>query len=215
MTDTLDILWLRTLEELGDRAAHEIKDTLNGVSLSLEVVRGRSAGGRADHASSVSDFAAAAAAQLELVTERVEAMLALSRRPREPVDLALALRRLAALLVPAAKADGGLLRVEGANGSVTTPASGQAVRLALGSALLSLVRTGGGTCLLEPVGAAPGSGTSGTNGCAVVRFSHESAQPSIDPEIISAIGEQAIRVQHGTRGSGGGMDTLLVFPVLS
>src|SRR4051812_36654521 len=103
----LDLLWLRTLEELGDRAAHEIKDTLNGVSLSLEVVRGRSGSigsGHGAQTSSVSDFAATAAAQLELVTERVDAMLALSRRPREPGDIAITLRRMAALLVPAAKA---------------------------------------------------------------------------------------------------------------
>src|SRR3954471_14229448 len=114
MTD-LDLLWLRTLEDIGDKAAHEIKDTLNGVSLSLEVVRSRSG-----QASSVSDFAATAAAQLELVTSRVEAMLALSRRAREPADVSATLRRLGALLVPAAKADGSRLTVEGTDVSVLT-----------------------------------------------------------------------------------------------
>src|SRR3954466_5950108 len=95
----LDLLWLRTLEELGDRAAHEIKDTLNGVSLSLEVVRGRSgasAGRKNPYASSVSDFAATAAAQLELVTERIEDLLSLSRKPREPGDMPITLQSFSA-----------------------------------------------------------------------------------------------------------------------
>ena len=37
----IDTLWLRTLEEVVNRAAHEVKDSLNGVSLNVEVVRSR------------------------------------------------------------------------------------------------------------------------------------------------------------------------------
>jgi len=205
----LDLLWLRTLEELGDRAAHEIKDTLNGVSLSLEVVRGRSETGHSQ-ASSVSDFAAAAAAQLDLVTERIEAMLALSRRPREPADVAITLRRMASLLVPAAKADGGSLTVEGTGGSFSTQVSGQAVRLALGAALLALLRKGGGRCSMEsPNGTLP---PGGDGAAAVVRFSHEPADACrIDPEIVSAIEQHGIRVEMG-EVPGGGTETRLVFP---
>jgi hypothetical protein len=206
----LDLLWLRTLEELGDLAAHEIKDTLNGVSLSLEVVRGRSGavGGMGAPNSSVSDFAATAASQLELVTERIDAMLALSRRPREPADVAITLRRMAALLVPAAKADGGSLSVEGAEVSVCTRAPGQAMRLALGAALLALLRTGGGRCRLELSDGTNGRANLGGAGpSAVVRFSHEAADACrIDPEIVSQL------EQHGIRLERSGSDTVLVFP---
>ena len=219
MTD-IDLLWLRTLEELGDRAAHEIKDTLNGVSLSLEVVRGRS-GMTSSASSSVSDFAATAAAQLELVTERIEAMLVLSRRPREPADVAMTLRRLASLMVPAAKADGASLTVEGAEGSATTRAAAQATRLALGALLLQLVRHGGGKCRLEAGPASPangnGGGIHGSDGrAAVVRFSHEAADAcTLDPEIQSTIEEHGIRVEQGHAREEGGRrfaETLLVFP---
>ena len=218
MTD-LDLLWLRTLEELGDRAAHEIKDTLNGVSLSLEVVRGRSgmtSTGSHSAASSVSDFAATAAAQLELVTERIEAMLSLSRKPREPADVAITLRRMASLLVPAARADGGSLTVDGVAGSVSTSAAGQATRLALGATLLALVRTGGGKCRLEGSegggkeggGAIPGSAGSAT----VVRFSHEAADAcKLDPDIVSTIEQHGIHVEQ-RHANGGSAETLLVFP---
>jgi hypothetical protein len=205
--DSLEILWLRTLEELGDRAAHEIKDTLNGVSLSLEVVRGRS-GGHGGQASSVSDFAATAAAQLELATERIDAMLALSRRPREPADVAITLRRMAALLVPAAKADGRSLSVEGAGGSACTRAPGQAMRLALGATLLALLRSGGGQCRLETADGSNGKEMlAGHSPSAVVRFSHESADGCmIDPDIVSQI------EQHGIRLERAGRETVLVFP---
>lgn len=194
----LDQLWLRTLEELGDLAAHEIKDTLNGVSLSLEVVRSRSG-----NASSVSDFAATAAGQLELVTARVDAMLVLARRPKEPADISATLRRLASVLVPAAKAEGGTLNIEGIEGSTLTSAPGQASRLALTASLLALIRMGGeGSCRLEG-----GSRTAVSEGGAVVHFSHESAETcSLDPDVVSAIEQHEIRL--GT----GGPDLRLAFP---
>jgi hypothetical protein len=197
MTD-LDVLWLHVLEELGDKAAHEIKDTLNGVSLNLEVVRSRAA-----DATSVSEFAATAASQLDLVTARVSAMLALSRRSREPGDVGDVLRQLSAVLVPAARSEGGDLKVEGLGASRPTRASGQATRLALAAGLLALLRKGGeALCVLDGQRA-------DTDGDTVVRISHESAAAcSIDPEIVSAIAQHDIRIERHD----GGRELRLVFP---
>ena len=67
----LEVLWLRTLQTVVDRAAHEIKDALNGVSLNIEVVRSRSR--RADVAAAdLAEFATAAGSQFETLVERTE-----------------------------------------------------------------------------------------------------------------------------------------------
>src|SRR5213075_1153796 len=112
MTDlAIDQLWLKTLEEVVNRAAHEVKDSLNGVSLNVEVVRSRAE--RPGAEDGLTAFATAASEQLELLTNRAEAVLFLARPARDPADVALVLRHLAALLIPAAKADGKRLVVDG------------------------------------------------------------------------------------------------------
>ena len=190
----MDILWLRTLEDIVSRSAHEVKDALNGVSVNLEVVRSR-AGRAGSDGTSIAPFADTAAQQLESVTERAEAVLFLARQPKEPADVAVALKHLGALLVPAARANGGRLHVEAGKGTVLTRASAQATRLALASGLLALLKEGGGRCLLES--------DSGT----VVRFSHESAATcDIDPAVANAVA--AHNIQHRRSGA----DLLLVFP---
>lgn len=136
---TAEELWLATLERIVQRAAHEVKGALNGVSVNLEVVRLRA--GRADApASVVTTFAETAANQLEALTAMTEALLGLGRPARAPVELATVLRHLGALLVPAAKADGVTLdvpvRLEQAY-PVGVPAA--VARLVLGATLLTCI----------------------------------------------------------------------------
>ncbi|HMC56470.1 MAG TPA: hypothetical protein VKH19_14920 [Gemmatimonadaceae bacterium] len=191
----IDTLWLRTLEEVVNRAAHEIKDSLNGVSLNVEVLRSR-AGRAGATADGLSAFATSAAEQLELLSTRAEAVLFLARPPREPADVALALQHLAALLTPAAKADGKRLLVDGYGRSTPTSATAQATRFALAAGLLSLIRDG-----------APGRCTLENNGETVVRFSHESAGTcSLQPAVSAAIEAHSIRIDRS------GSDLILRFP---
>ena len=196
MTD-LNGRWLLALHEVVGRAAHEVKDALNGVALNLEVLRSRLSSGKGDPASH-SSFASAASEQFETLTTRTEALLDLARPPKGngPADVAVTLKQLAVLLVPAAKADRMTLTVEGYDVSMPTSASCTAVRLALASGLLALIKEGGvGGCRL-----AAGSET-------VVRFSHESARiGDLDPALASALGTENIRVSRSDK------DLLIAFP---
>ena len=193
----VDRLWLRALQQVVGLAAHEVKDSLNGVSLNLEVIRSRASrpNGAGDN-STFAAFATAASEQLELLAIRTEAVLFLARPAREPADVAVVLGHLSSLLIPATKADGGRLAVEGYQTSAPTSAPAQATRLALAAGLLALTKDGNsGHCWLES-GAEP-----------VVRFSHESAVPcNLDPAIASAIAEHSIRTERS------GSDLRIVFP---
>lgn len=196
MTDAIAALWLNTLHEIMDRSAHEVKDSLNGVSLNLEVIRSRSS--RAGTAAKdVASFAEAASGQFETLTARVEAMLALARPPRAgSADLAQSLKLLSTLLVPAARADGRTLTVDGYEQSVPTRAPALAVRLALASGMLSLVKgSKSGRCTLQS-GLEP-----------VVRFSHESA---VTCSLDSAVAEALAGCNINTRRSD--HDLLIEFP---
>jgi len=191
----VDRLWLDALQDVMGRAAHEVKDSLNGVSLNLEVIRSRTARSGADN-QTLAVFSTAALEQLELLSLRTEAVLFLTRQGREPADIALTLRHLASLLIPAAKADGNRLSVEGYQTSAPTAAPVSATRLALAAGLLALTNErGAGRCTLEA-----GAET-------VVRFSHESASPlGLESSIASAIAE------HSIRNDRSGADLILVFP---
>lgn len=200
MTD-LEALWLQHLQRVVDLAAHEIKDSLNGVSLNLEVVRSRSE--REGAASGLAQFAAAASSQLETLTDRTEALLFLARPRRKgsQADVALTLRHLATLLVPAAKADGGTLVVSGWDSPAPTSASSEGVRSGLAAGLLALMEKGGtGTCSLE------------TTSETVVRFSHEFAETcSLDSAIAASLAEENIVIQKADRAETSG-DLLMIFP---
>ena len=79
------VLWPAALQRALARAAHDVKDALNGVSVNLEVVRSRAS--RADApASAVAPFAEAAAQQLERLAALLDAVLALGRSERGPAD---------------------------------------------------------------------------------------------------------------------------------
>src|SRR6185437_2209000 len=79
-------LWREALERLAGRAAHEIRNPLNGLTVSVEVLRSRlTRGGVAPQ--SLQPFAESAAEELRRVTPLLDALLSLARQPRTPVDL--------------------------------------------------------------------------------------------------------------------------------
>lgn len=132
-------LWLDVLEDLVGRAAHELKGALNGVAVSLEVVRVRVVKPAPD-GTSVERFARSAAEQLEVLTRRTDALLMLARQVREPVEVTVLLARLVTLLGPAVAATGGSLRLEErAEALPPTTAPGNTVRLVLAAALLDAI----------------------------------------------------------------------------
>jgi signal transduction histidine kinase len=133
------VLWLAALQRAFGRAAHDVKDALNGVSVNLEVVRTRAR--RADApASTVAAYADAAAQQLERLTALLDAVLALGRSERAPADVAITLRRIAALCSASnASSDAHVTVREAIVGDTRTSVSGDAVRLAFAAPLLEVV----------------------------------------------------------------------------
>jgi hypothetical protein len=137
--ESVEELWLATFQRAVGRASHDVKDALNGVSVNLEVIRGRAV--RPDTpASAVERFADAAGQQLERLTTLLDAVLALGRAERQPVDVALTLRRIATVCsASSASVDAEVLvELDGVESAPTTVA-GDAVRLALAAPLLELV----------------------------------------------------------------------------
>jgi len=132
-------LWLAALQHAVARASHDVKDALNGVSVNLEVVRSRASRPDAP-ASAVATFADAAAQQLERLSSLMDAVLALGRAERDPVDVGVTLRRIAALCgASSAAADSGVTVRDGSDGESRTRVSGDVVRLALAAPLLDAV----------------------------------------------------------------------------
>jgi signal transduction histidine kinase len=131
----LERLWLEAFQRLADRAAHEVKNPLNGIAVNLEVVRRRAARGGADAASLV-PFAETAAEELQRATELVDSLLTLARPARGPVDLWLALQPLVRLRAAIAAADGGVVTAErSSDAALVAAVDGVTVRLALATAL--------------------------------------------------------------------------------
>ena len=196
MTDA-EVLWLEAYRELILRGAHEIKGTLNGMALNLEVLRTRAQKATVE-GKAVAPFADAAYDEFEKLSARIEAHLFLARPHRgdAPVDISVTVKHMATMLGPAARADGVGLEVEGFEVPAPTSAGASAVRLALATGLLALIKEGG-RCRVEP-----GSG-------AVVRFSHQSANTpagSLGPQVEKAIAAEGIRAQEA------GSELTLVFP---
>jgi hypothetical protein len=134
-----DALWLETLQGICARAAHELKGALNGVAVNLEVVRSRSEKADAP-ASSVTKFATGAVDQLGVVISLSEALLALARPMRTPVELGTVVVRIGDLLVPAARADGRRLTLAGDYGDLgVTSAGGSVTCLCVGWCLLAAI----------------------------------------------------------------------------
>ena len=133
------VLWLAALQRALGRAAHDVKDALNGVSVNLEVVRSRAS--RADTpASAVAPYADAAAQQLERLTTLLEAVLALGRLERAPTDVGATLRRVAAVCGASnSSGDARVMVREISVGDARTSVAGDAVRLALVAPMLDAV----------------------------------------------------------------------------
>ena len=151
-TAELEALWLNALQQVVGRAAHEIKGALNGVCVNLEVVRSRTSTQTGTLASGVARFAEAAAGQLDALVAMNDALLAVTRRPREVVDVASTARQLVTLLAPVARTDGRSLKIveEGSSGGAMTSAPGAAVRLVLATVLLyALDRRAATTCRVD------------------------------------------------------------------
>jgi len=136
------LLWLATLQRALGRASHDVKDSLNGVSVNLEVIRSRAE--RPDVlASAVGPFAISAGQQLDRLTSLIEAVLALGRPERDPADVAVTLRRVTLLCsASSSSADAAVELREAADaigGSTVTRVRGDIVRLALVAPLLDAV----------------------------------------------------------------------------
>lgn len=143
-SDVVNGLWLEVLQRAMARASHDVKDAINGVSVNLEVIRSRAA--RPDTpATAVAKFGEAAAHQLERLTNLIEAALALGRPEREPVDVALTLRRIVVICGASSSASDAIVRLEEPldGDMMTTRMPGSLVRLALMSPLLDAVSAPG------------------------------------------------------------------------
>lgn len=180
-------LWLEVLQDLVGRAAHELKGALNGVAVSLEVVRVR-VGKPSPDATSVERFARSAAEQLEVLTRRTDALLVLARQVRAPVEVPVLLTRLVTLLGPAAEATGGSLRFEEhAEALPPTRAPGNTVRLVLAAALLDA--TDADCAVLCTVNRMDGE--------VVVELSREGrGAPAVGEEVLDVARENGITVDR-------------------
>jgi signal transduction histidine kinase len=188
----VEVLWLDALQQVAGRAAHEIKGALNGVSVNLEVVRSRATNQVAGPAAGLTRFAEAAASQLEELVAMNEALLALTRRPRDVVDVLATAGHLIALLGPVARADGYSLAVAdpptSAGGATSAPAA--AVRLVLASAMLrALDRRTATTCRVDA-----GDGMVIRVECA------DGSTVELDPRVAQVAAEAGIRVEGGPGG---------------
>ncbi|MDQ3696765.1 MAG: hypothetical protein M3373_01890 [Gemmatimonadota bacterium] len=135
-------LWLRALERLVERAAHEIKNPLNGAVLNTEVLRARTERGGVEGAA-LAPFAAAAAAELARVVALTEALLALARPLRTPVDLEVALPPLVILARTVAAARGGDVQLDvRGGGSIADTLGADAVRGVVATVLDAAVAGG-------------------------------------------------------------------------
>jgi signal transduction histidine kinase len=183
-------LWLATLQRLVGRAAHEVKNSLNGVAVTLEVVRSRS-GRPGTAAEAVSRFAESASDQLERLTAQTEALLTLAREPRQPCDVALVARSLHALL-GSLMAGGGseaLLELELAQGAgnATTGERPDTVRLVLGGLVLAAIEQG------LPIVVRVEVGEQGAASVIVRGTAPQATPPALAPAVEALLAEEGIR----------------------
>ena len=206
----VDGLWLATLQRAIGRASHDVKDALNGVAVNLEVVRGRSA--RADApAAAVAPFADAAAQQLERLTTLIEAVLALGRAERQPVDVAVTLRRIATVCGASSSAADAQVVVEvGDVESAVTSVAGDAVRLALAAPLLALVQGENGSARASAVRCVVSAG----EGATVVTIAAAGRRAVMPGEVADAVRAAGVRWSDRAQPTVGteADDLSLVFP---
>jgi signal transduction histidine kinase len=209
-TEDVAALWLGTLQRAIARASHDVKDALNGVSVNLEVIRGRAA--RPDTpAAAVAAFAEASAHQLDRLTNLIEAVLALGRAERQPADVVVTLRRLAALCgASTSAADADVLVEQGDVETAATSVPGDAVRLALAAPMLALVvgsdrgeRATPVRCVVQAV-----------DGGTAVTLSASGRRAVMPESVADAVRAAGVRWGEAGQGpaAGGPNDLSLVFP---
>jgi hypothetical protein len=180
----VDALWLATLQTLCSRAAHEVRGALNAVAVNLEVARSRSERPEAP-ASAVAPYTSVAASQLEDVIAMTEAIMALVRPGRGPVDIATETSRVVALLSPSARAAGRTIELDrGLAGLGTTSASSSSVRLAIGHCLLAATDA-----------SARVRGAAGGGARPQVRLDHDGDAVAIDSAVVEVLALAGIDVQ--------------------
>lgn len=128
-------LWPAMLQRVADRAAHELKNPLNGAVLNVEVVRQRVQRSGTD-ASTLVPYAEAAASELTRAAVLVDALLALARPAHAPVDFVSVLDPLVTLYGAIAAQSGGEVHLEWAqDGALESEIDPDAVRAVLAAAL--------------------------------------------------------------------------------
>jgi hypothetical protein len=188
---SLEALWLETLGAICGRAAHEVKGALNGVVVNVEVVRSRSAKPEVSGAS-VHQFAQSASGQLDAVIAMTEALLALARPARRPLNIAQTVRDVEALVGAAARADDKRVELQGMVDALgSTSADADVARLVIGAAFIAAVDASPDVvCSASP-------GTDAGVLCWECRGS-ESA-PSIDAAVLSLATAEGIEIQGSGR----------------
>ena len=153
----LDALWLKTLQRICERAAHEMKGALNAVAVNLEVVRSRAARPDAP-ATALARYAEAATGQLESLIAMTGALLSLARAGGVPVDVGAEAARVVALLGPVARAVGRRVEEDASvRDAGTTSASAAATRLAIGGCVLAAMQASSDVrCVADPGESGPG-----------------------------------------------------------
>jgi hypothetical protein len=208
--EEVEALWLATLQRAIGRASHDVKDALNGVAVNVEVVRGRAAkAGMA--AAALAPFADAAAQQLERLTTLVEAVLALGRAERQPVDVAVTLRRLATVCgASTSPADAEVVVEVGDVESAVTSVAGDAVRLALAAPLLALVNGSDRSVRATAVRCVVSEG----EGATVVTMGAAGRRAAMPEEVAGAVRAAGVRWSERSLTTGGTEtnDLSLVFP---
>ena len=211
------VLWLAMLQRALARASHDVKDALNGVSVNLEVIRSRARRAGAE-GSSLAPFADAAGQQLERLTNLLEAVLALGRAEREPVDVAAVLGRIATLCNASSSSPEPVIEVAlGLGDPAVTLVRGEVVRLALAGPLMELIESNGAgvgrsrSAMGGPVRCTVSIGPAGD---VIVVTMHAAgrkpAMPDALAEVVRAAGVRWVDGVAGARKEGG--DFSLVFP---
>lgn len=190
-------LWLETLNRIGVLASHELRGAINGVSVSLEVVRSRCER-PGTVLSDVVPFAEGASDQLGVVTTMADALLYLVRPAPEREDIGATVRRLTVLLDAAAKSHGGALQLERTDddGDTRTSAGSEASRLVLAAVLIEAIGTGAtASCRLT------------VDSKVVLRVVRQGDEiPRVDDAIAAAAQDAGIELHHETS------EVILAFP---
>ena len=123
-----------------------------------------------------------------------DALLALTRMEREPVDVGVVVRRVGALLGPAARAEGHRLEVDPMIADLgPTSANGNAPRIAVGAALLAALD------ISTDVGCGPetvvSGGDDGYAGPAIRIECRDGREPAVDPRVPNAVADAGIHIR--------------------